>query len=171
MGQDFSTAGEVKHGLPPVFAENARLLILGSLPGEQSLRAERYYAHPRNAFWRLLGGVLGEDLQDLAYDRRLALLMERRVALWDVIGSARRRGSLDQQLRDVTARDLSSFVQALPQLRAVAFNGATAARLGRKGLGGASLLLIDLPSSSPAFTLPFAVKAERWAELRPLLVD
>jgi hypoxanthine-DNA glycosylase len=160
-----------KHGLPPVAAAEARLLILGSLPGEESLRAERYYAHPRNHFWHLLGTVLGEPLAELAYEERLAALIRRGVALWDVIGSARRQGSLDQQLRDVNARDLSAFVAGLPELRAIAFNGATAARIGRKALGSSGLALVDLPSSSPAFTLPFVAKAERWSVLAPLLVD
>ncbi len=165
------TSTDRKHGLPPVAGSDARLLILGSLPGEESLRAERYYAHPRNHFWRLLGQVLGEPLADLSYEERLAVLVRRRIALWDVIGSARRQGSLDQQLRDVTARDLPAFVADLPELRAVAFNGAAAARIGRRALGLSRLALIDLPSSSPALTLPFEVKAERWSDLGPLLVD
>jgi hypoxanthine-DNA glycosylase len=160
-----------KHGLPPVAAPDARLLILGSLPGEASLRAERYYAHPRNHFWRLIGDLLGEPLAELGYEERLRALKRRRVALWDVIGSARREGSLDQQLRDVSARDLAGFVATLPDLRAVAFNGATAARIGRRALGGTKLELIDLPSSSPAFTWPIAKKAERWSRLAPLLID
>jgi hypoxanthine-DNA glycosylase len=162
----------LKHGLPPVAAPNARLLILGSLPGEESLRAERYYAHARNHFWRLTGEVVvGEKLDALGYDQRLDALKRHRIALWDVIGSARREGSLDQSLRDVEARDLPTFVASLPELRAIGFNGATAARIGRRALGSTSLTLVDLPSSSPAFTLPFAVKAERWSVLRPLLVD
>lgn len=161
----------IKHGLPPVGASDARLLILGSLPGEESLRAERYYAHPRNHFWRLIGDLIGEPLPEFGYEERLDRLKRRRIALWDVIGSARRVGSLDQQLRDVSSRDLADFVADLPELRAVAFNGATAARLGRRALGATPLSLVDLPSSSPAYTMPFAVKAERWAVLRPLLVD
>jgi len=162
---------ERKHGLPPIARKDARLLILGSLPGDASLRAERYYAHPQNQFWRLLGTVLDEELAGLGYERRLAVLQERRVALWDVIGSALRRGSLDQQMREVEARDLESFVVTLPALRGVAFNGASAARLGRRVLQDSKLTLVDLPSSSPAYTLPFAAKAERWNALRPLLVD
>jgi hypoxanthine-DNA glycosylase len=158
-------------GLPPIAAPDARLLILGSLPGEASLQAERYYAHPRNHFWRLVGEVVGEPLDSLGYDERLAALKRHRIALWDVIASARREGSLDQSLRDVEARDLPAFVASLPELRAVGFNGATAARIGRKALGATNFTLFDLPSSSPAFTLPIAAKAERWSVLKPLLVD
>lgn len=163
--------GPLRHGLPPVATPDARLLILGSLPGEESLRAERYYAHPRNHFWRLVGDMLGEPLAELGYEERLSALRRRRIALWDVIGSARRQGSLDQQLRDVSARDLVAFVAGLPELRAVAFNGATAARIGRPSLDGTRLTLVDLPSSSPAYTLPYGEKAGRWARLAPLLVD
>lgn len=168
---DRSEAMTTKLGLPPVARLDARLLILGSLPGERSLAAERYYAHPQNQFWRLLGKVLGEDLPSLPYDERLALLVERRVALWDVVGSARRPGSLDSDLRDVATRDLASFTTTLPALRAIGFNGKTAGKLGRRALGMTQFALVDLPSSSPAYTLSFAAKAERWAELRAWLLD
>jgi hypoxanthine-DNA glycosylase len=160
-----------KEGLPQIASANARLLILGSLPGEASLAAERYYAHPQNHFWRLLGQMLGTDLASLPYEDRLTVLQQRRIALWDVIASARRNGSLDQQLREVAPRDLKGFVAGLPELRAIGFNGKTAATLGRKALGSTPLALIDLPSSSPAYTLPFTAKAERWAPLRAWLLD
>lgn len=160
-----------KQGLPPIARPDARLLILGSLPGDASLRAERYYAHPRNHFWLLLERVLGEPLVDLAYDQRFQLLQLRRVALWDVVDKAQRRGSLDGQMRGVEVRDLVGFVESLPELQAVAFNGATAARHGRKALGATQLQRIDLPSSSPALTMPASAKAERWMALRPFLID
>ncbi|UUR08075.1 DNA-deoxyinosine glycosylase [Sphingomonas glaciei] len=161
--------GALKHGLPPVVRADARLLVLGSLPGEASLQAGRYYAHPRNQFWRLMEGVAGEPLEGLNYGERLERLVERRIALWDVIHAARRSGSLDGAMREIEARDLTGFVAGLPELRAVAFNGGTAARLGRKALAGSSLALIDLPSSSPAYTLPFAEKARRWNALAGFL--
>ena len=115
--------------------------------------------------------MVGEDLHSLTYEERLASLQLHRVALWDVIGSARRKGSLDGQLRDISARDLKGFVSALPELRCIGFNGQTAATLGRRALGDVPLTLIDLPSSSPAYTLPFPAKAERWALLRACLLD
>lgn len=161
--------GEVKHGLPPVVRANARLLVLGSLPGEASLKAQRYYAHPQNQFWRLMAAVTGEPLDALAYAERLARLIGRRIALWDVIHAARRTGSLDAAIGGAKMRDLAAFVSALPEIRAVAFNGGTAARLGRKALAGSGLTLVDLPSSSPAYTLPFADKAERWSVLAAFL--
>jgi TDG/mug DNA glycosylase family protein len=93
----------------------------------------------------------------------------RRIALWDVIHAARRKGSLDGAMREIETRDLAGFVAGLPALRAVAFNGGTAARLGRKALAATPLELVDLPSSSPAYTMPFAGKAGQWAALGAFL--
>lgn len=153
----------------PVGSQDAVLLILGSLPGEASLAAQRYYAHPQNQFWRLLGAAIREPLAELDYQERLQRLVERRIALWDVVGEARRRGSLDGAIRDPSANPLGTFVDGHRDIAVVAFNGQTAARLGRKALAGfEGLRLIDLPSSSPAYTVPFADKAARWAELGPL---
>ncbi len=159
------TLDAYKSCLPPVADARTRLLILGSLPGEASLSASQYYAHPQNQFWRLLGQVLDEPLAELEYDRRLARLAARHVGLWDVVGEARRTGSLDGALRAVTANRLADFVVRQPQLRAIGFNGQTAAKIGRRALGATALPLIDLPSSSPAYTLAFAAKAARWSEL------
>ena len=155
-----------KSCLPPVVSPQVRLLVCGSLPGEASLRAERYYAHPQNQFWRLLGGVVDEPLTEFGYEERLDLLLRRRVGLWDTVATARREGSLDGAMRDIAANPLAELAATLPRLQAVAFNGATAARLGRKALAQTALELVDLPSSSPAYTLSLAAKAERWAVLR-----
>ena len=155
-----------KRSMAPAGAARPVLLVLGSLPGEASLKAQRYYAHPHNQFWRLLGSALGEPLAEIAYDERLALLAARQVGLWDVVGEARRVGSLDGALRAVTANPLAAFVAGQPQLRAIGFNGLTAARIGRRALGEVGhLVLIDLPSSSPAYTIAFADKALRWSVL------
>ena len=156
----------LKTCLPAVVDERVRLLICGSLPGEASLRAERYYAHPRNQFWRLLEVVLDEPVAALPYEERLSTLLRRNLGLWDVVATARRQGSLDGAMREVEANPLSDLIRTLPHLEAVAFNGGTAARIGRRALGHTRLTLIDLPSSSPALTLPLAAKAERWAVLR-----
>jgi hypoxanthine-DNA glycosylase len=155
---------EFKSGLAPIARDDAWLIILGSLPGDVSLAHRRYYAHPTNQFWRLLGDAIGEDLQALAYDKRLERLGERGIGLWDVIGSARRSGSLDQAIRDPRHNLLAEFIGQFPELRAVAFNGRTAALLGRTQLGR-ELTLIDLPSSSAAHTRAVADKARDWAVL------
>jgi TDG/mug DNA glycosylase family protein len=155
--------------MAPVGSADARLLILGSLPGEASLRAQRYYAHPQNQFWRLLGSAIGEDLAVMTYEERLGRLEARGIALWDVVGEARRQGSLDGAIRDAAANQLADFVATHRRLIAIAFNGQTAARLGRAALAGLEdVQLIDLPSSSPAYTLAIALKAERWSMLAAL---
>jgi hypoxanthine-DNA glycosylase len=154
----------MKVGLPPIARADARLFILGSLPGEASLATRRYYAHPQNQFWRLLDSVLGDNLHSLPYDERLERLGEQRIGLWDVIGSAIRRGSLDQAIRLVNHNPIEQLARDYPDLEAIAFNGATAASVGRKMMGKLfDVELIDLPSSSPANTRPFAEKAAAWA--------
>ncbi len=114
---------EVKTGLPPIAPPDARLFILGSLPGDASLAAARYYAHPQNQFWRLVGSVIGEDLHALPYPERLACLAEHRIGLWDVIGSAIRRGSLDQAIRLANHNRIEQLIHDFPDLEAIAFNG------------------------------------------------
>jgi len=156
----------VKVGLPAIASRDARLFVLGSLPGDASLAARRYYAHPTNQFWRLLGAAIGERLDDLEYEQRLGVLARRRIGLWDVVASAARSGSLDQAIRAANHNAIDRLLHDYPQLLAVAFNGSTAAAIGRRLIGdGHGLTLIDLPSSSAANTRPFAEKAERWAEL------
>ena len=156
----------IKIGLPPIARPDARLFILGSLPGDASLSARRYYAHPTNQFWRLLGHAIGDDLQSLPYDERLHRLAERRIGLWDVIASASRRGSLDQAIRSAAHNQLDQLRRDFLELRALAFNGSTAAAAGRKLLGAADgLSLVELPSSSAANTRPFAEKGMAWASI------
>jgi hypoxanthine-DNA glycosylase len=158
---------ELKRSFPPVVDGNTRLLVLGSLPGERSLAEARYYAHPRNQFWLLMGDVIQQDLARLDYADRLEALLAARIGLWDVVESASRRGSLDGQIRDHTPNRLPELAAALPALAAVAFNGGTAARLGRRQLGeDHDLALIDLPSSSPAYTMSLADKRLRWQILQ-----
>ena len=158
-------------GLAPVIAADTRLIILGSFPGVASLAASQYYAHPRNRFWELVGAVIDVDLRALAYDARLASLRANRVGVWDVIAEAEREGSLDSAIRNHAPNALIELLDSLPQLRAVAFNGGTSARLGRRLLaaGGRSLELIDLPSSSPAHTLAFEEKRVAWSVLASAL--
>jgi len=157
----------VKAGLPSVARPDAQLFILGSLPGDASLAAKRYYAHPTNQFWRLLGQSIGEDLQSLEYGDRLYRLAERRIGLWDVIASANRPGSLDQAIREAEHNQIAHLLHDFPELRAIAFNGKTSARIGRKLIGDAppNVALIELPSSSAANTRAFAEKARAWAVL------
>jgi hypoxanthine-DNA glycosylase len=152
--------------MAPAGSQDARLLILGSLPGEASLAAQRYYAHSTNQFWRLLGSAIGEGLASLEYEARLDRLAARGIALWDVVAEARRAGSLDGAIRGAAPNELARYVATHPRLEAVAFNGRTAAAIGRRALGNpGGLTLLDLPSSSAALTRAFADKAAAWTAI------
>ncbi len=160
----------MEHCFLPVVGPDTRLLVLGSLPGAMSLARQRYYAHPRNQFWRLIGDVIGRELVPLPYEQRLETLRESGVALWDTVAAATRRGSLDADIRLHQASDIDTLASGLPRLRAIAFNGGTAARIGRRQLAADhGFALVDLPSSSPAYTLPFEAKLEAWQKLGDFL--
>ncbi|MFS0737946.1 DNA-deoxyinosine glycosylase [Sphingomonas sp. 1P06PA] len=150
----------------PVVDAGTRLLILGSLPGAASLAAGRYYAHPQNGFWRLVGGVIGVDLAARDYPARLAALRAHGIGLWDMIATASRHGSLDAAIRDPVIRDLPAMAARLPALRAIAFNGGTAARAGLRQLGPQSRWhTLTLLSSSPACARPAGLKQADWMRL------
>lgn len=164
-------AKDRKYCFSSIVAAKTSVLILGSLPGEASLAAARYYAHPQNQFWRLIAEVVATDLVPLDYDSRLAALLAAGVGLWDTVASAHRAGSLDAAIREVEGNALGDLIATLPALKAIGFNGATAAKIGRRALGATPLRLIDLPSSSPAHArMTLAEKAERWKSLREFLV-
>ena len=152
-------------GFPLVMQPDARLLIMGSFPGEASLAAQQYYAHPRNQFWRLLSGVLGDDLAPLAYEDRLARLARHRIGLWDVIIACERKGSLDSAIRRAQAADFSILHSGFPELRTIALNGKTSGRFAPQ-FEAAGFLTVILPSSSPAYAqLSFEEKLVRWRAL------
>ncbi len=157
-------------GFPPIARADARLLILGSLPGAVSLARREYYAQPQNSFWPILGSLLGFD-HALAYDERTQCLLEHRIALWDVCRSGVRLGSLDSAIRRETIlpNDFGSFLPAQSCLCAVAFNGRAAESLYRSLVlptlptKAAALPLLRLPSTSPAYaSLRFAEKLAHW---------
>jgi hypoxanthine-DNA glycosylase len=160
-----------KRCFDPVVDAHTRLLVLGSLPGEQSLARNEYYGTKQNRFWMLMSEVTGTDLVALDYPSRLAALRARHVGLWDVVAEAQREGSLDSRIRERDDNDLLALIATLPQLKAIAFNGGTAGRLGMKVLGdhATRLQIVHLPSSSPAYTLAYAEKLNAWLQLRQLL--
>lgn len=152
----------VKSSFAPIAAPDARVLVLGSLPGDRSLAEQRYYAHPQNQFWSLMTPIVSQDLTMMEYHARLAALQSSRIALWDVVASARRPGSTDAAIHDVAANDLPALLDRLPDLRAVAFNGGKALSLGRKLVAGRDLAILALPSSSPLHTIGAAAKQPAW---------
>ncbi|ATQ66688.1 MULTISPECIES: DNA-deoxyinosine glycosylase [Methylosinus] len=157
-------------GFPPVAAADARLLILGSLPGQVSLARVQYYAQPRNAFWPIMGRLFGAE-PELPYEERLARLVARGVALWDVCAEGRRPGSLDQKIdsASVAPNDFAAFLAGHARVALIAFNGATAAALFRRKvaakLSSPAPPTIQLPSTSPAHAaMPFERKLDLWRE-------
>ena len=159
-----SSAAQVLESLPPVLSPDTRLVVLGSFPGVASLRAQQYYAHPRNQFWPLLSALWGIDLVGLSYERRVAETCARGLGLWDVYASCQRVGSLDSAIRDAVFNNLDSLRLQAPGLRAIAHNGAESARAMRhaRALGVA---VIRLPSTSPAHaSWSFERKLAVWRE-------
>jgi len=152
-------------GLPPILAADTRVLILGSFPGVASLAAKQYYAHPRNHFWPLLGAILDEPLPALPYAERLARLRAHRVGLWDTIVACAREGSLDTAIRDAVRGETARVRRSAPKVELVCFNGKTAAR-AEPAWRAAGYDTRVLPSSSPAYTRPFAEKLATWSVIR-----
>ncbi|MGH8253717.1 MAG: DNA-deoxyinosine glycosylase [Steroidobacteraceae bacterium] len=154
----------------PIADRSARLLILGSMPGVKSLAAQQYYAHPRNAFWPIMGELFGFSA-GLPYARRIAALKKSRVALWDVLRACERAGSLDSAIArgTCTPNDLPAFLERHPHISMVGFNGGEAERIFTRAvlprLAAGGLTFVRLPSTSPAHTLPLATKAALWRKL------
>ena len=136
-------------GFPPVLDRAVITLILGSFPGEASLAAGQYYAHPRNQFWRVVGTVVGEPLAELPYAQRLNRLLAHRIGLWDVIDACEREGSLDQSIRNAQPNRFDRLRRRAPNLERVLFNGQTAGRFARV-FAAAGYQVAVLPSTSPA---------------------
>lgn len=155
-------------GLPPVLRRDARVLILGSFPGSASLAAQQYYAHPRNHFWPLLSAITDAPLAMLPYSRRLVALRASGIALWDAIVACRRQGSLDSAIRDAVPVQAARVRRAAPAVALVCFNGQTAAR-SFPAWRDAGYATLALPSSSPAYTRPFAEKLAAWQAIGEFL--
>ena len=156
-------------GFPPISSPPALVLVLGSLPGRLSLERGEYYANPQNAFWKIIAAQIPDLPSD--YSSRLAALIQRRIALWDVLAAATRSGSLDAAIAgDAIPNNFRAFFNAHPHIKSICFNGATAARLYERHVlpnlteAQRSLTRQTLPSTSGAHArLTFAEKAVRWS--------
>lgn len=155
------------HGFDGVARADAKILILGSMPSQVSLAQQQYYAHPRNAFWPIMARLLDFDVS-LSYEQRLAKLMDAGIALWDVVQSCHRPGSLDADIRGVKANDFAVFFDSYPAIDGICFNGRKAESLFRQYVMKRLVLRSDiyqccLPSTSPAYAgLSFEEKLAAW---------
>ncbi len=164
---------------PPVSAPDARVLILGSLPGAMSLAMRQYYAQPQNAFWRIMAEIAGAG-RDVPYDERLERLRAKRIALWDTCEAAERPGSLDAAIvvSSVTPNRFEAFLKRHPEIRGICFNGNTLAKLferlavSKLSEAHKALPRTILPSTSPAHAgMPFERKLARWREVVEVLIS
>ena len=157
----------------PVASADARVLILGSMPGVASLKAAQYYAHPQNRFWSIMGQLLGFDPVTTLYAQRTRMLTEAGIALWDVLQSCERSGSLDSAIRRETqvVNDFPEFLAAHPGILRIYFNGALAEQTFRRCVRPTlyettTLDYIRLPSTSPAHaSLSFEDKLAQWRQI------
>ena len=143
---------EEKHSFAPSVYPGAKVLILGSMPGEESLRRQEYYAFPRNAFWRIMGELFGFS-RDLPYRERLARLGEHGVALWDVLESCRREGSLDTRISEPVPNDIAGLLDRNPGITHIFCNGSAAYLFLKRYQGDLfrrNVKIARLPSTSPA---------------------
>ena len=164
--------GIAKRSFPPIADPRARVLVLGTLPGEESLRRREYYAHPRNLFWRIVFALF-EMAPAVDYGDRLACVAARRIALGDVCELAEREASADSAIRRERPNTIDRLLDAHPLIRAVAFNGSGARRLhDRHFTRRAELTYLALPSTSPAHArMDFAAKLAHWTALRDVLLQ
>ena len=153
---------------------DARVLILGSMPGAKSLQLQQYYGHPHNAFWKIMGQLFDFDAAGMPYAERLAALQAHGIALWDVLASCERAGSLDSAIVDdsIVANDFAAFFAVHPAIVRVCFNGAKAESVFRRrvlpGLVSPHAIeYVRLPSTSPAHAgMPLAAKLAAWQRAR-----
>jgi len=158
----------ILRSFPPAAAADARILILGSMPGAASLAAGEYYAHPRNAFWKIMGALFGAG-PEIPYDSRLRILIKNGVALWDVLDTCVRPGSLDTSISEEVPNDFEVFFAELPNIARIGFNGAKAAMSFKKHaacFAPTGAILTRLPSTSPAHAgMGFEEKCTAWREV------
>ena len=165
------TIAPAKRSFLPIVDARARVLVLGTLPGEESLRRHEYYAHPRNLFWPIVFALF-DATPTTDYAERLAFVAAQRIALWDVCELGEREASADSTIRRERPNAINRLLDAHPLIRAVAFNGSGAQRLyDRHFRRRAELAYLALPSTSPAHArLDFAAKLARWTALRKVLL-
>ena len=147
----------------PVFSRDAGVMIVGSMPSVKSLADAQYYAHPRNAFWPILFDIFGVVPHN-DYERKKALIRENRLALWDAAACCEREGSLDSRMRDIVYNDFGALYAQCPHIHTVLCNGGTAHALFLKSGFAQGKQVLRMPSTSPAYTMPFEQKKTIWKD-------
>lgn len=134
---------------------------MGSMPGVKSLEEAQYYAHPRNAFWPILFAFFGEEQSD-DYEKKKALIRNHHLALWDAAACCERAGSLDSDMKEIIYNDFEALYEKCPNIRTVLCNGTAAHHLFMKSGAAGHRKIVQLPSTSPAYTISYAKKREAW---------
>ena len=154
---------------PPIISEGSKILILGSVPGVKSLEMQQYYAHPQNQFWKIIFQLFEEDFT-ADYRKRTEIIRKNNIALWDVIDSCEREGSLDTKIRNEEHNDILKILRDHPNIKAVFCNGQKSFKNLKKILGKESEIpIFVLPSTSPLHTVSFDKKLAEWEILKTFL--
>ncbi|AZA99437.1 DNA-deoxyinosine glycosylase [Chryseobacterium joostei] len=154
---------------PPHIDDQSEILILGSIPGVKSLEKQQYYAHPQNKFWKIILELLNEEFTE-DYSKRLEVLKKHHIALWDVIDSCERKGSLDSEIKNEEANQIAELLDEYTNIKAVFSNGGKSYKNLQKLLGkNYRLPIFLLPSTSPLHTISFERKFEEWKKILEFL--
>ncbi|MBB6331050.1 hypoxanthine-DNA glycosylase [Chryseobacterium sediminis] len=153
----------------PLIDTQSRIIILGSIPGVKSLEKQQYYAHPQNKFWKIIFELLNEEFTE-DYTQRIETLKKHHIALWDVIDSCERKGSLDSEIKNEEANQIAELLEEHPTVKAIFCNGGKSYKNLQKLLGkNYKLPIFLLPSTSPLHTVSFEKKLEEWKRILEFL--
>lgn len=154
---------------PPIIDQESKILILGSVPGVKSLEKQEYYGHPQNKFWKIIFELFEVDFTE-NYVEKIEILKKNKIAVWDVIDTCERKGSLDSEIRNEEANDIKNLLQTHPNIRAIFCNGGKSYKNLKKILDkNSEIPAYLLPSTSPLHTISFEKKLEEWKILKTYL--
>lgn len=150
---------------PPIIDNNSKILILGSIPGVKSLEIQQYYGHPQNKFWKIIYELFHEEFTE-DYHERINILKKHDIAIWDVIDSCERKGSLDSEIKNEEANQIPELLEEYPNVKAIFCNGGKSYKNLQKLLGkNFRIPIYLLPSTSPLHTISFERKFEDWKRI------
>ncbi len=154
---------------PPIIDKNSKILILGSIPGAKSLEKQEYYGHPQNKFWKIIFELFNEEFTE-NYTDKIDVLIRNHIALWDVLDSCERKGSLDSEIKNEEANPILELLEKHEKISAIFCNGGKSFKALQQILGkNFKIPIILLPSTSPLHTISFAEKLEKWKIIKNYL--